>query len=214
MLGSSDKPQTKVFSVGISFSSNEMTIADWMQANQVWIVFGVTILVLVYYIVKTIETFKKRRRIISALTLILTAWGLLFFIYVVFMGSEIEPTSWGEISGVIVGADRIVANGDTANKIGTYTLAVLAKEHGIPFYVAAPTTTLDTTLDRGIDIPIEQRSPEEVTHVQGVAIAPEGTEALNPAFDVTPHRLITAIITERGIIREPYEEGLKYIFRG
>ena len=120
----------------------------------------------------------------------------------------------GEISGVIVGADRIVANGDTANKIGTYTLAVLAKEHGIPFYVAAPTTTLDTTLDRGIDIPIEQRSPEEVTHVQGVAIAPEGTEALNPAFDVTPHHLITAIITERGIIREPYEEGLKYIFRG
>ncbi len=116
-----------------------------------------------------------------------------------------------EVDCVIVGADRIVANGDTANKIGTYSLAVLAKENGIPFYVAAPTTTLDMTMDKGIDIPMEQRSPEEVTHVQGVATTPEGTQALNPAFDVTPYRYITAIITERGIIREPYGEGLRKV---
>jgi len=114
-----------------------------------------------------------------------------------------------KVDCVIVGADRIVANGDTANKIGTYSLAILAKENGIPFYVAAPTTTLDMTLDRGIDIPIEQRSPDEVTHVQGIDIAPEGTQAQNPAFDVTPHQYITAIITEKGIIREPYGEGLR-----
>ena len=110
--------------------------------------------------------------------------------------------SRGEIDCVIVGADRIAANGDTANKIGTYTLAVLAKENGIPFYIAAPTTTIDPSLASGDEIPIEERSPEEVTHIQGVNIAPEGTEAANPAFDVTPHRYITAIITERGIIRE------------
>ncbi|GAJ11942.1 unnamed protein product, partial [marine sediment metagenome] len=116
-----------------------------------------------------------------------------------------------QVDCVIVGADRIAANGDTANKIGTYSLAVLAKENGIPFYVAAPTTTIDMTLDKGIDIPIEERSPEEVTHVQGVAIAPEGTQAQNPAFDVTPHQYITAIITERGIIREPFGEGLRKI---
>ncbi len=121
--------------------------------------------------------------------------------------------SRGEVTCVIVGADRIAANGDTANKIGTYTLAVLAKENAIPFYVAAPTTTLDMTLDKGIDIPIEQRSPQEVTRIQGVAIAPERTQAANPAFDVTPHHYITAIITERGIIREPYGEGLKKLFR-
>jgi len=115
--------------------------------------------------------------------------------------------SRGEVSCVIVGADRIAANGDTANKIGTYTLAVLAKEHGIPFYVAAPTTTLDMTLASGDEIPIEERSPEEVTHIQGIAIAPAGVKVANPAFDVTPHRYITAIITERGIMREPYGRG-------
>ncbi len=119
--------------------------------------------------------------------------------------------SRGEIDCVIVGADRIVANGDTANKIGTCTLAVLAKENGIPFYVAAPTTTIDPSLASGEEIPIEQRSQEEVTYIQGVAIAPEGTQAQNPAFDITPHRYITAIITERGIIREPYGEGIKKI---
>ncbi|MBA7672444.1 Methylthioribose-1-phosphate isomerase [subsurface metagenome] len=109
---------------------------------------------------------------------------------------------------MIVGADRIAANGDTANKIGTYALAVLAKENSIPFYVAAPTTTIDPSLPSGDEIPIEQRSPEEVTHIQGIRIAPEGIEAANPAFDVTPHRYITAIITERGIMRKPYGEGI------
>ena len=117
--------------------------------------------------------------------------------------------SRGEVNCVIVGADRIASNGDTANKIGTYTLAVLANEHDIPFYVAAPTTTIDPSLASGAEIPIEERSPEEVTHIQGVAIAPEGTEVQNPAFDVTPHQYITAIITESGIIREPYGEGIK-----
>ena len=110
---------------------------------------------------------------------------------------------------VIVGADRIAANGDTANKIGTYSLAVLAKENGIPFYVAAPTTTVDLSLISGDEIPIEQRSPTEVTHIQGVSLVPEDILVANPAFDVTPHDYITAIITERGIIKEPYTETLK-----
>jgi methylthioribose-1-phosphate isomerase len=109
---------------------------------------------------------------------------------------------------VVVGADRIAANGDVANKIGTYTLAVLAKESKIPFYVAAPTSTIDLSLSSGDKIPIEERNPEEVTHIQGVPIAPEGIRAANPAFDVTPHSYITAIITEKGVIREPYTEGL------
>jgi methylthioribose-1-phosphate isomerase len=115
----------------------------------------------------------------------------------------------GEVDCVIVGADRIASNGDTANKIGTYTLAVLAKENDIPFYVAAPTTTIDPSLASGADIPIEQRSPSEVTHIQGIAIAPEGVDAANPAFDVTPHPYITAIITESGIIRQPFGEGIQ-----
>ena len=117
----------------------------------------------------------------------------------------------GEIGCVIVGADRIASNGDTANKIGTYSLAVLAKESGIPFYVAAPTSTIDTSIGSGEEIPIEQRSPEEVTHIGGVRIAPEGVNVINPAFDITPHRYISAIITEKGIIREPFEEGIKSI---
>jgi methylthioribose-1-phosphate isomerase len=115
----------------------------------------------------------------------------------------------GEISCVITGADRIAANGDTANKIGTYSLAVLAKENGIPFYVAAPTSTIDLDLATGEDIQIEQRAPEEVTHFQGSPTAPEGTAALNPAFDVAPNRYVTAIITETGIARPPYMESLK-----
>jgi methylthioribose-1-phosphate isomerase len=119
-----------------------------------------------------------------------------------------------EIDCVIVGADSIAANGDVANKIGTYTLAVLAKENKIPFYVAAPTSTIDLSLSSGEKIPIEERSPEEVTHIQGVPIATEGIRAVNPAFDVTPHSYITAIITERGIIKEPYEDGLKGIGSG
>jgi methylthioribose-1-phosphate isomerase len=113
-----------------------------------------------------------------------------------------------KIDCVIVGADRIAANGYTANKIGTYTLAVLANAHGIPFYVAAPTTTIDVSLTSGYQIPIEERSPEEVTHIQGVAIAPEGIDVANPAFDITPNQYISAIITEKGIIRKPYTEGL------
>jgi len=120
--------------------------------------------------------------------------------------------SQGGVDCVIVGADRIAANGDTANKIGTYTLAVLAMENGIPFYVAAPTTTIDPSLASGEKIPIEQRSPDEVTHIQGISIAPEGTPAANPAFDVTPHHYITAIITEKGIIKEPYIERLKNVY--
>jgi methylthioribose-1-phosphate isomerase len=114
-----------------------------------------------------------------------------------------------KIDCVIVGADRLASNGDVANKIGTYTLAVLAKESKIPFYVAAPTSTIDLSLSSGDKIPIEERSPEEVTHIQGVLIAPEGIRAANPAFDVTPHSYITAIITEKGIIKDPYTEGLK-----
>lgn len=114
-----------------------------------------------------------------------------------------------EIDLVIVGADRIAANGDTANKIGTYTLALLAREHDIPFYVAAPRTTIDEATARGEDIPIEQRHPEEVLTMAGTATAPAGVEALNPAFDVTPSRLITAIITEAGIIRPPFDSGIR-----
>ena len=118
----------------------------------------------------------------------------------------------GEIDCVIVGADCIAANGDTANKIGTYTLAVLAKENNVPFYVAAPTSTIDPSLASGDEIPIEQRKPEEITHIRGVPIAPKGVEVQNPAFDVTPHQYITAIITEKGIIRAPFGEGIKGIW--
>ncbi|MBN1368593.1 MAG: S-methyl-5-thioribose-1-phosphate isomerase [Dehalococcoidales bacterium] len=108
----------------------------------------------------------------------------------------------GKIDCVIVGADRIAANGDTANKIGTYSLAVLAKEHGIPFYIAAPTSTIDHSLESGADIPIEHRKSEEVTRIKGVRIAPAGIKVMNPAFDITPAKYITAIVTEKGIIRK------------
>ncbi len=114
----------------------------------------------------------------------------------------------GRIGCVIVGADRIAANGDVANKIGTYSLAVLAKENNVPFYVAAPISTLDLSLASGDRIPIEQRAPDEVTHFRGVPIAPEGTIVANPAFDVTPNRYVTAIVTERGVARAPYLESL------
>ena len=115
----------------------------------------------------------------------------------------------GRIGCVVVGADRIAANGDVANKIGTYSVAVLAKENGVPFFVAAPVSTLDLTLASGEQIPIEQRAAAEVTHVFGHAVAPAGTTVENPAFDVTPARYITAIITERGVARAPYEESLR-----
>jgi methylthioribose-1-phosphate isomerase len=114
----------------------------------------------------------------------------------------------GEIDCVIVGADRVAANGDTANKIGTYMLAVLAKENKVPFYVAAPLSTIDPSLSSGEEIPIEQRKPEEITHIRGVRIAPEGVAVQNPAFDITTHQYITAIITEKGIIKAPFGEGL------
>jgi methylthioribose-1-phosphate isomerase len=115
----------------------------------------------------------------------------------------------GRIGCVIVGADRIAGNGDVANKIGTYTVAVVAKENGIPFYVAAPISTLGLSLQSGDQIPIEQRAASEVTHVGGVRMAPVNTEVQNPAFDVTPNRYVSAIITERGVARAPYTETLR-----
>ena len=119
----------------------------------------------------------------------------------------------GRIGCVVVGADRIAANGDVANKVGTYSVAVLAKENGVPFFVAAPISTLDLTLSSGDEIPIEQRAPSEVTHVFGVHVAPDGTRVENPAFDVTPNRYVTAIVTERGVARAPYEKSLRDLFR-
>ena len=119
--------------------------------------------------------------------------------------------SQGRIDCVIVGADRIAANGDTANKIGTYSVAVLAKENGVPFYVAAPTTTIDPSLKTGAEIPIEQRPAAEVTHFRGVCVAPD-CDVANPAFDVTPARYISALITERGIIRKPLGVGIRKQF--
>ncbi len=118
----------------------------------------------------------------------------------------------GEIDCVIVGADRIVANGDVANKIGTYSLAVLARAHQIPFYVAAPSSTVDLSIPDGSGIPIEQRDPHEVTHLAGQPLAPSGVAAAYPAFDVTPHTLIDAIITEQGIVRPPYVANLPRLF--
>jgi len=115
----------------------------------------------------------------------------------------------GKIGAVVVGADRIAANGDVANKIGTYSVAVLAKEHAIPFYVAAPFSTVDLETPDGSRIPIEQRSPDEVTHLAGKRIAPEGVGVENPAFDVTPAKYVAAIITERGVARAPYAESLR-----
>lgn len=120
----------------------------------------------------------------------------------------------GKVDVVVVGADRIAANGDTANKIGTYMVAVLAKQHDIPFYVAAPISTIDLSLEHGGGIPIEERAADEVTHLRGNQIAPTGVAVHNPAFDVTPHDLITAIITDRGVARQPYIESLKRMVEG
>jgi len=131
----------------------------------------------------------------------LTAWELM----------KDALMSQGKIDAVIVGADRIAANGDVANKIGTYTVAVLAKEHGIPFYVAAPFSTVDLDTPDGSAIPIEQRSAREVTHLAGKQIAPDGVSVENPAFDVTPHRYVTAIITERGVAHAPLDEALRQL---
>ncbi len=119
----------------------------------------------------------------------------------------------GEVGAVVVGADRIAANGDTANKIGTYQIAVLARENQVPLYVAAPVSTLDLSIASGEQIPIEERAAREVTHIQGVRIAPD-VPAAHPAFDVTPARYITAIITERGVARAPYEQSLRALAAG
>ncbi|HEV2721690.1 MAG TPA: S-methyl-5-thioribose-1-phosphate isomerase, partial [Thermoanaerobaculia bacterium] len=119
----------------------------------------------------------------------------------------------GTFDAVVVGADRIAANGDTANKIGTYTVAVLAKAHNVPFYVAAPVSTIDVHCPSGAAIPIEERSAAEVTQIGGTRVAPVGVAVRHPAFDVTPAALITAIITERGVLRAPYEEAIRAVFR-
>jgi methylthioribose-1-phosphate isomerase len=115
----------------------------------------------------------------------------------------------GEVDVVLVGADRVAANGDTANKIGTYTLAVLAARHGIPFYVCAPTNSVDLTTPDGSAIEIEERGQDEVLQFRGVRIAPPGTEARNPVFDITPADLITGIVTEEGVVAGPFEPGLR-----
>jgi methylthioribose-1-phosphate isomerase len=117
----------------------------------------------------------------------------------------------GKVDAVVVGADRIAANGDTANKIGTYMVAVLAREHGVPFYVAAPLTTLDLSLASGEEIPIEERDGMEITHIRQHQLGPEGVQVHNPAFDVTPNQFITAIITDKGVARSPYVESLKQL---
>ena len=118
----------------------------------------------------------------------------------------------GLVSGIVTGADRIASNGDTANKVGTYMLAVLAYYHKIPFYVAAPISTIDPSIVSGKEIPIEERSPDEVTHCMGKRIAPEGVEVYNFSFDVTPHELITAIITDKGVIFPPFKKSIKKLF--
>jgi methylthioribose-1-phosphate isomerase len=122
--------------------------------------------------------------------------------------------SRGQVDVVVVGADRVTANGDVANKIGTYTLAVLCKEHAIPFYVIAPTSTIDLSLASGDLIPIEERGAAEVTTIRGVEIAPEGARAAHPAFDVTPARYVTAIVTENGVCRAPYDRSLAHAVAG
>ena len=116
------------------------------------------------------------------------------------------------VNAVVVGADRIAANGDAANKIGTYMVAILAREHKIPFYVAAPISTLDLSLKSGDEIPIEERDQREVTHIKEHQLAPDGVGVENPAFDVTPNELIAAIITDKGVARPPYETSLKNLF--
>ncbi len=141
----------------------------------------------------------------------LTAWELLqegISFYAIADSVAGALMAQRQVDAVIVGADRIARNGDTANKIGTYTLAVLAHYHQVPFYVAAPLSTIDLYTHTGAEIPVEQRDPTEVTHIGSIRVAPEGTPVLNPAFDITPAELITAIITEGGVARPPYEQSL------
>jgi len=146
----------------------------------------------------------------------LTAWelqrlGIPFTVIV--DGAAGEMMRRGRVDCVIVGADRIAANGDVANKVGTYSLAVLAQENGVPFYVAAPTSTIDLSITTGDAIPIEERPPEEVTSVAGKRVTPQGAAAANPAFDVTPARYVAVIVTERGIARKPFDESLSQLGR-
>ncbi len=146
----------------------------------------------------------------------LTAWELLrdgIDTTVVTDGMAGSLFRGGKVDVVVVGADRIAANGDVANKIGTYTVAVLAREHDVPFYVAAPTSTIDLATADGDGIPIEERSAREVTHVGSSRVAAEGVGVWNPAFDVTPHRFVAGIVTERGICRPPYGESLAAVCR-
>ncbi|HOQ39358.1 MAG TPA: S-methyl-5-thioribose-1-phosphate isomerase [Fervidobacterium sp.] len=145
----------------------------------------------------------------------LTAWELMRDGFDVTLISD-NMSGWvmkqGKVDAVVVGADRIASNGDVANKIGTYMVAVLAKRHGVPFYVAAPMSTLDLSIESGNNIPIEERSHEEVTNCGGRRIAPNNVNVYNPAFDVTDHELVSAIITEKGIVYPPYKENLKKLF--
>lgn len=126
------------------------------------------------------------------------------------MAGHVMSKGW--VNAVIVGTDRVAANGDVANKIGTYSVAVLAKAHGIPFYVACPLSTIDLQTPTGAEIPIEERSPEEITEGFGKRTAPQGVKVYNPAFDVTPHEYVTAIITEKGIVEAPFEQNLRKLF--
>ncbi|TLD42785.1 MAG: Methylthioribose-1-phosphate isomerase [Candidatus Jettenia ecosi] len=144
----------------------------------------------------------------------LTAWELMqagIAVTLICDNMAAHVMKQGKVHGVIVGADRIAANGDTANKIGTYGVSILAKEHGIPFYVAAPVSTFDLSIKSGNDIPIEERSPEEITNGFGRRTAPEGVAVFNPAFDVTPAKNITAIITEKGVIHKPSHESIQHL---
>ncbi len=139
----------------------------------------------------------------------LTSWELLragIEVVVITDSTAASVLREGQVQAVIVGADRIAANGDTANKVGTYPLAVMARRHGVPFYVAAPFSTFDAGTQTGKDIPIEERDPAEVTHFGGIRVAPQGVRVYAPAFDVTPHDLITAIVTDRGVLRPPYQD--------
>jgi methylthioribose-1-phosphate isomerase len=121
--------------------------------------------------------------------------------------------SKGMIDVAIVGADRIAANGDTANKIGTYNVAIVAKEHNVPFYIAAPLSTIDISIQSGAQIPIEERDHEEVTHINGERVCAEGVKIINPGFDVTPAKYIAGIITEKGILLPPFEKSIKEAFK-
>jgi len=147
----------------------------------------------------------------------LTAWELKRLgipVMVIVDGAAGSFLSRGLIDCVVVGADRVAANGDTANKIGTYSLAVLAMENGVPFYVAAPWSSIDLSLPSGSEIPVEERPEDEITHIRGQRLLPQGVGVANPAFDITPHQYITAIITERGVVREPYVTKLKELISG